>query len=79
MLGNLFLDAAVGTIPILGDLFDLTYRANRRNLNLLREHYGEGRHEGSAWPVVMGVVVVLLLMFGLLVYGVWRGVYWLFT
>ena len=37
MLGNIALDAAVGTVPLVGDLFDLGWKANRRNLALLDE------------------------------------------
>jgi hypothetical protein len=34
MLLNLGIDAAVGAVPVVGDLFDLGFRAHRRNLNL---------------------------------------------
>jgi hypothetical protein len=37
MLGNIALDALVGTVPLVGDLFDLGWKANRRNLALLEE------------------------------------------
>lgn len=60
MLGNAALDATIGAIPILGDLFDLVYKANIRNLQLMREHYGEGKHKGSAWPVVIAIVLIIL-------------------
>ncbi|WP_255197163.1 DUF4112 domain-containing protein [Halorarius litoreus] len=36
MLLNIGLDLAVGAIPLLGDLFDVFWKANRRNLNLVR-------------------------------------------
>jgi len=39
MLGNVALDGLVGTIPVLGDLFDVAWRANRRNVRILREHF----------------------------------------
>jgi hypothetical protein len=45
MLGNVALDALVGTVPLLGDVFDLFYKANVRNLHLMREHYGQGKHQ----------------------------------
>ena len=70
MIGNILLDASVGTIPILGDLFDLGYKANRRNLKLLQEHYEEGKHEGSAWWVVALVLLILLALIGLSVWVV---------
>ncbi|MEO1262224.1 MAG: DUF4112 domain-containing protein [Bacteroidota bacterium] len=62
MLWNVLLDTVVGSIPIIGDLFDLQYKANRRNYILLSEHYGEGEHQGSAWPAVLAVVGALLLL-----------------
>lgn len=68
MLGNAALDATVGAIPILGDLFDLVYKANVRNLKLMREHYQEGRHQGSAWPVL---IVILLVILGMIVFIGW--------
>ncbi len=77
MVGNILVDGAVGTIPLLGDIFDLRYRANMRNLNLLREHYAEGRHQGSAWWVVILIVVVLFALLGLSVYVVWKLLYWI--
>ncbi|NBC10008.1 MAG: DUF4112 domain-containing protein [Bacteroidetes bacterium] len=70
MIGNVLLDASVGSIPILGDLFDLGYKANRRNLKLLEEHYEEGKHQGSAWWVVALVLLILLALIGLSVWVV---------
>jgi hypothetical protein len=36
MAGNVALDLAVGSIPLAGDLFDLGFKANRRNVALLK-------------------------------------------
>jgi hypothetical protein len=38
MLANLGIDTAVGSVPLLGDLFDVAFKANRRNVELLRRH-----------------------------------------
>lgn len=38
MLGNIAIDALTGAVPIVGDAFDVAFRANRRNIKLLREH-----------------------------------------
>ena len=35
MAGHLALDFAIGAVPLLGDLFDVAYRANDRNLTIL--------------------------------------------
>jgi hypothetical protein len=72
MLGNIWIDGMVGTIPLLGDIFDLRYRANRRNLHLLREHYEEGQHRGSLWWIIIGILLVLLLMIGLSIFIIWK-------
>lgn len=38
MIGNVAVDAFTGLVPVLGDAFDMFWRANRRNVKLLREH-----------------------------------------
>jgi len=35
MIGNVAVDALVGTVPVLGDLFDFAFKANQRNLKIL--------------------------------------------
>jgi hypothetical protein len=35
MLGNVLLDIGVGAIPLVGDLFDVAFKANTKNLKLL--------------------------------------------
>jgi len=36
MIGNVVVDGTVGAVPLLGDAFDVAFRANRRNMRLLR-------------------------------------------
>jgi hypothetical protein len=36
MLGNVALDGVVGAVPLIGDAFDVMFRANVRNVKLLR-------------------------------------------
>jgi hypothetical protein len=38
MLFNIGLEAVVGTIPLIGDVFDAFYKSNIRNLALLEKH-----------------------------------------
>ncbi|MEL6451409.1 MAG: DUF4112 domain-containing protein [Pseudomonadota bacterium] len=40
MLGNIAIDAAIGAIPPVGDLFDIGWKANTRNVALLHRHFG---------------------------------------
>jgi hypothetical protein len=44
MMGNVLLDIAVGSVPLVGDLFDVAFKANTRNLRLLDRY----RHSGDA-------------------------------
>jgi hypothetical protein len=39
MIGNVLVEGMAGTVPIAGDLFDVGWRANRRNVRLLREYF----------------------------------------
>jgi hypothetical protein len=43
MIGNVAVDSFVGAIPVVGDAFDVLWRANRRNVALLRAHLERGR------------------------------------
>lgn len=53
MLANVTLDAAVGSIPVVGSVFDAVWKANKRNLelaieDLLAEAKRRGRDEREA-------------------------------
>lgn len=41
MLANVLVDVLVGAVPVIGDLADIWFRANVRNVQLLREYLGE--------------------------------------
>lgn len=47
MLVNIALDTVVGSIPLAGDLFDVAWKANRRNVELLQKYSAgsEARHQ----------------------------------
>lgn len=38
MMANTALDATLGSVPVLGDAFDVMFRANLKNMALLRRH-----------------------------------------
>lgn len=62
MILNTSLDATIGTIPVIGDIFDLFFKANKRNLDIFQDHFEGDKHEGSAWPVVITLIVIILLI-----------------
>ena len=39
MFANVVLEWGIGTVPVAGDMFDVFFRANRRNVALLRAHF----------------------------------------
>jgi hypothetical protein len=41
MMANVLLDIGVGSIPLLGDLFDVAFKANTRNMVLLEPYIGK--------------------------------------
>jgi len=60
MLLNLGVDALVGAVPIAGDLFDFAWKANSRNVRLLRERH-EARHDTVGdWLRVIGAFALLV-------------------
>ena len=40
MIGNVAVDTAIGAIPLAGDVFDVFFKANQRNLRIIHEHLG---------------------------------------
>jgi hypothetical protein len=71
MLLNTLLDIAIGAIPILGDAFDLWFKASTRNLNLMRRHLARPetstREDWTAVMLMVGVVVAVILAIGWLI------------
>jgi Domain of unknown function (DUF4112) len=79
MLGNITLDAVVGSIPILGDLFDLHYKANRRNVNLLKQYYAENPNPPAAKKSFFVIGILFLVVLMLLLIAVWKVIGWLWA
>ena len=72
MVLNVLLDTIIGSIPIIGDLFDMVYKSNMRNMRLMQEHYREGRHRGSAWKVIVPVLIFLFIIIVAFIYLSYR-------
>ena len=60
MVLNVAIETAVGSIPVVGNLFDIGWRANRRNYALLRGAVDQPtKSAGKSWLFIAGVCVVL--------------------
>jgi Domain of unknown function (DUF4112) len=82
MLGNATLDIAFGSIPIVGDIFDLGFHANRRNLSMLEGFLDERlrSQRASRWSAVLVFALLLAVLSAalagavLLLLAVWQQV-----
>jgi hypothetical protein len=64
MAVNLAIGVLVGSIPIFGDVFDIAFKANRRNYRLLTRHLGEPRrHTGRDWAFLALIAATMALIF----------------
>ena len=72
MFGNVVLDSLVGLVPILGDFFDIGFKANRRNVELLKKYYASGKPRPSAkWAMAILAVLFLAFFVGLILAAGW--------
>ena len=71
MIVNIVFDYLLSSIPVFGDIFDFGFKANQRNLDLLRKYQFEGKHKGGIWILLL-VFAVLILIMVVLVYFVAR-------
>ena len=79
MMLNIILDALVGAIPIAGSIFDFAYKANDRNIRLLKEHYHENKHQGSGMGILIAIAFVTFFVLILIAYGFWKLFSYIFS
>lgn len=83
MAANVLIDMVVGTIPAVGDLFDMGFKANTRNLALLhdvnqRQMRGEAIPSAPSIRYLVGIGVLLIGALGLMAIGLGFLVYWMY-
>ena len=66
MLLNIAIDTILGSVPVLGDMFDVAWKSNQKNVALLERHVGQPveTRRASRWIitlVVLAAIVVLVL------------------
>lgn len=80
MIANVLLDSVVGAIPLLGDLFDFNFKANRRNIELMERYLVDDRHvRRESWARILVALVVALVVIGLVLFLVFRFVQWIWN
>jgi hypothetical protein len=80
MIGNALLDALVGVVPIVGDVGDIFWRANTKNLALLERHTHRGVRPTRGdyvfvWvaAAILGLLVAIPVGIGIWIMFNWRG------
>jgi len=64
MVVNLGIDVVVGSIPLLGDMFDIAWKANRRNYKLMTRHLQQPhRHTWKDWVFMLLLALCVILIF----------------
>jgi hypothetical protein len=77
---NVALDALFGAVPLLGDLFDAGFKANRRNVDLIQRYLDDPQpvHRSSTALVVAIVAGLALMLVGAAVVAV-KLIGWMFS
>jgi hypothetical protein len=66
MAANLGIGVLVGSVPVLGDIFDIAWKANRRNYLLLARHLdAPRRHTARDWAFLLLLAAALALVFAI--------------
>lgn len=73
---NIVLDLLTGTVPVVGDLFDVAWKANSMNVALLEEHIAAPEPSKASDKVFAAIVIVALIA---LVVGMAALSLWLIT
>ena len=67
---NVLLESVIGVIPILGDLFDFVFKANQRNVNLMRKYVLNPRDTTrQSLLTLIFLLVFFIVVLGFMVWG----------
>lgn len=61
MLVNVGIEAAAGAVPFLGDLFDIAFKANRRNYQLLKSHLSQPVRQTTNDWIFLGITLLAVI------------------
>ena len=62
MVGNILIDSFAGTVPVVGDLFDLGWKSNVKNIELLEKHLDVAKSSKSDRLFIFGLILLLALI-----------------
>lgn len=79
MLGNVLIDTLIGFIPVLGLVWDFTYKANDRNVRILKENIAHGKNSGSGLDLVLGFIALTAIVIAGLFFLVYLLLNWVYN
>jgi hypothetical protein len=79
MVFNSLLDASIGWIPVVGDLFDVWFKADTRNVRLLQQYGGKDKQPSTwkHWLFLGGLLAAFVLLVVLIVLGAMAFIEWI--
>jgi hypothetical protein len=74
MLANSAIDFVIGSIPVIGDAFDLWFKANTRNLGIMRRYIEQPatstRNEWLVISALVGILIAIVAVIGWMIVAV---------
>ena len=73
MVANVAIDTLIGAVPLLGDVFDVVWKSNRKNINLLERANRNSvrRQDWRDWLFFAGLFAVMLILIALPIAVLW--------
>ncbi len=79
MISNVVIDGVVGIVPLAGDIFDMAWKANTRNADLLEQELGASAPAplsrgvgGIGWGMIIGALILAALLVFVSATFLWR-------
>ena len=68
MVSNIVLESAVGTVPVIGDLFDAAWKANTKNFELVEAHLNipQAVEKKNTWFIFLLIAGLFIFSIGIL-------------
>jgi len=72
MFGNVWIDTLLGFIPGLGIVLDFTFKANDRNLKILKDNIAYNKNSGSGLDLVLIFLGISIAALGFIAYLLYK-------
>ena len=70
MAANVLVNAALDSVPVVGDALSIFFRSNARNYELLQKHAGSSRPSTARdWIFLSALLVAVIAVIGLMIVG----------